>query len=157
MRKYIILYAPDTTASSTLIDLIFVSSINFVHSCTTVPPLGNADHYGLQLIFSTTTPKKSSKTIKRKVWRYSLADWDRASELLDSIDWDFLLPQDVESYWSAWKIYFMQVMELCIPHTTAKIKNNPPWMNEEILRLVLLGKETSYSKLLSPLVNLQTD
>ena len=63
---------------------------------------------------------------------YSLADWDRAAEMLDSIDWDSLLPQDVDSYWSTLKNYFMQIMELCIPHTTAKIKTNPSWMNEEI-------------------------
>ena len=41
-----------TVTSSTLIDLIFASSVNFVKSCTTIPPLANADHYGLILIFS---------------------------------------------------------------------------------------------------------
>ena len=56
--------------------------------------------------------------------------------MLDSIDWDSLLPHDVDSYCSAWENYFIQVMELCIPHTTAKIKDNPPWMNEEILSAI---------------------
>ena len=64
------------------IDLIFVSSITFVQFCSTIPSLGNADHYGLHLIFKTTAPKMCVKAIKRKVWRYSLADWDQASELL---------------------------------------------------------------------------
>ena len=49
-----------SSCSSTLIDLIFVSSITFVQSCTTIPPLGNADHYGLLLIFSITAPRKSA-------------------------------------------------------------------------------------------------
>ena len=54
--------------------------------------------------------------MKRTVWRYSQADWERVSEILDCIDWDTLLPPDVDAYWAAWKNYFMQVMELCIPH-----------------------------------------
>ena len=42
-----------SNSSSTLIDLIFVSSIVSVESCVTVPPpLANADHFGLQLVFT---------------------------------------------------------------------------------------------------------
>ena len=121
--------------SSTLIDLIFVSSINYVQSCTTIPALANADHFGLRLIFSTIVHKTSPSSISRKVWRYSLADWNRAAEILDSIDWDSLLPSgtDVDAYWSAWKNYFVQAIELCIPHAVAKVKKNPPWINQGIL------------------------
>ena len=42
-----------TESSSTLIDLIFVSSSVIVNYCSTLPPLANADHYGLQLIMTT--------------------------------------------------------------------------------------------------------
>ena len=34
-----------SSSSSTLIDLIFVSSINLIQSCKTIPALANADHY----------------------------------------------------------------------------------------------------------------
>lgn len=55
-----------TVTSSTLIDLIFASSVNFVKSCTTIPPLANADHYGLILIFSIGSCKKSTDKIDFK-------------------------------------------------------------------------------------------
>ena len=77
-----------SSSLSTLIDLIFVSSIVSVQSCVTVPPLANADHFGLQLVFTTSHPKRCKKSSTRRVWQYSLADFDRAAELLDSVDWD---------------------------------------------------------------------
>ena len=52
------------------------------------------------------------KGFTRKVWRYALADFDCANELLDIIDWDSLLPHDdVNAYWAA---YFLQITEICI-------------------------------------------
>jgi len=45
--------------------------------------------------------------------RTALAELDHASELLDSVDWDSLLLHDVNTYWSVWKNYFMQIMEIC--------------------------------------------
>ena len=123
-----------TATSSTLIDLIFVSSIIFVKSCTTIPPLANADHRGLKFVFSIGSSKNSTKPITRRVWRYSLADWDKAAEILDCIEWDALLPDDVNLFWSAWKHYFLQTMEICIPHTMAEIKRNPPWITKAVLK-----------------------
>ena len=108
-----------------LIDNLFVTRVK---SCTTIPPVANADHCGLTLTFSISSSKKSTKLITRQIWRYSSADWDRAAEMLDSIEWDNLLPDAVDQYWSTWKHYFLQVMEICIPHAVAKTKRNPPWI-----------------------------
>ena len=78
---------------------------------------------------SQTLDKVYYKEIK--VWHYSLAEFDRAAELLESVDWDSLLPQDdVNTYWSAWINYFMQIMEICIPHSVVKVKRNLPWVNK---------------------------
>ena len=65
----------------------------------------------------------------------SLLKWNRALEILDCIDWNSLLPcdADVDAYWSAWKNYFMQAIELSIPHTVTKVKKNLPWINSVIL------------------------
>ena len=64
----------------------------------------------------------------------ALADFDRANELLDTIEWDSLLPQDdVNTYWAAWKVYFLQIMEICIPSGKVKVRRNLPWINKEVL------------------------
>ena len=125
-----------TSSTMTLIDLIFVSSINSVKSCVTVSPLANADHFGLQLILSISSLRRLQKSVPRKLWRYSLADWQKAAELLECVEWDLILPSDADEYWRNWKSYFMQIMEICIPHTNAKVKRNPPWLNRSILNAI---------------------
>ena len=117
-----------TNISSTLIDLIFVSSVSFVQSCVTIQALGNADHHGLLLIFTHSVRKRTSIPINRKVWH-----WDRAVEILDNIDWDSLLPSEVNACWTAWRNYFMQIS---IPCAVTRVKKNPPWINQEILSAI---------------------
>ena len=110
-------------SSSSLIDLIFVSSVVSVLSCTTVPPLANGDHYGLQLLFTMPFHSYQVKRFTRKVWQYALADFDRANELLDTIDWDSLLPQDdVNTYWAAWKMYFFKSWRFVYPVERSKLE-----------------------------------
>ena len=88
---------------SSLIDLAFVSVPGMVQSCETIPPLANSDHLGIHLIMTTK--------LKKKV-------------LLDESDTDM--------YWSSFKHYFLQIMEICIPHVLVKTKRNVPWFNKEI-------------------------
>ena len=56
--------------------------------------------------------------------------------MLDCIEWDALLTEDVNQYWSTWKHYFLQIMELCIPHTVANVKRNPPWITKNVLNAI---------------------
>ena len=81
---------------------------------------------------SVKCQKKKSKPIVRKIWRFSFADFDRAAELLNAIEWEEILPNDVESYWADLKTYFLQRMEMCIPQAMIKFKKTVPWMNNAI-------------------------
>ena len=77
----------------------------------------------------------SQKVINRTIWRYNQADFDQATELLETTEWDLTIPQeccDVDAYWLAWKNYFMQVVQMCVPRATVKVKTNVPWMNQTI-------------------------
>ena len=58
-------------------------------------------------------------------------DWGHTIELLDSIEWGSILPDDVsvDAYWSIWKTFFMQIMEICTPNAALRLKRNDPWMN----------------------------
>ena len=75
-------------SAKALIRITSAITLVSVQSCITVPPLANADHSGILLEFATPYRKPQTKSTTRKVWRYSHADFDRAAELLDSIDWD---------------------------------------------------------------------
>lgn len=61
---------------STLIDLIFVSPSVNIDLCSTIPPLLNSDHFGVHLRVPMKYIKKRPKPIVRKIWRYTLADFD---------------------------------------------------------------------------------
>ena len=78
-------------------------SVNSVKFCKIIPPLANANHCGLQLTFTIASLKKLAKSVPRKVWRYSLADWQKAAELLECTEWDSILPCTVNEQWNDWK------------------------------------------------------
>ena len=79
--------------SSTLIDLAFVSVPGLVQLCETLPPLANSDHLGIHLNLSAKVCKSASKQQLRRIWRYNYADFDKATELLDEIEWEMLLKE----------------------------------------------------------------
>ena len=81
---------------------------------------------------SVKCQKKKSKPIFRKIWQFSLADFDCAAKLLDAIEWEEILPNDVKSYRADLKTHFLQVMELCIPQAMIKFKKAVLWMNSAI-------------------------
>ena len=122
-------------STSTLIDLAFVSTRRMVQFCETIPPLANSDHLGIYLHLSNKLCKNIQKPQTRKIWQYNLADFDQAVELLEAIEWEHLLnDSDPSLYWSAWKHYFLQIMDIFIPHITVNTKKfgNIPWINNEI-------------------------
>ena len=48
----------------------------------------------------------------RPIWRYALADFSRACELLDATNWDPMMAMDIDQAWEFWQQKFM---EQCIP------------------------------------------
>ena len=69
----------------------------------------------------------------RKVWRYASADFPRACELIEHIDWDSVVTGDVNEALSNWERKFVQVMEECIPMGTILSKPNLPWLTRDLL------------------------
>ena len=78
---------------SSTIDLVLVSKPNNVKRCTVIPELANSDHLGLFVTMNQTQCVKAN-TITRKVWHYLQADFDRASEIIDTIDGEAELNSD---------------------------------------------------------------
>ena len=112
------------------------TTINWSHFCfithSSIPPLANSDHFGLQLNMSITSHKRQNKIPPRRVWRYSHADFVSIALQLDDTDWDVLLDDDVDSSWIRWKNHFLQIMSQCIPQITIKSERNVPWVTRAI-------------------------
>ena len=99
----------------------------------TIPSLSNSDHEGILMEFSQK-PVKAEKTQGRKIWCYSYADWDKASELIDGFNWDSVLSQDIDQSWKQWHQHFMAIMAQSIPNSTIPTRRNLPWLNSSIVK-----------------------
>ena len=119
------------TGNPSLIDLVFISCPDKLLSCVTVPPLGGSDHLGVHLAFK----KNSSPVVpsnQRTVWRYKLANFERACELLDKVNWTEVLSGDINKAAQQWEEQFLNVMEQCIPKVTITPGHNLPWLTKDL-------------------------
>ena len=118
-----------------MIDLVFVSDPHLVRSCSTVPPLSNSDHLGLQVDLSLRSTIITPKS--HVVWRYKHADWERACDLINSTDWKSLLNQsDMNKSWCNWRDKFMQIMHETIPSGTIPPRRNRPWLTKKLIQAI---------------------
>ena len=119
--------------TTSIIDLLFISNRHLIDTCSTIPPLANSDHLGLMAKLSFKSTRRIPKG--RVVWRYSLANWERACDLIEAIDWHPLLdPIDINKSWTNWSNAFLNIMEKCIPKTTLPRRKNRPWLSKKILQ-----------------------
>ena len=100
--------------------------------CTTIPPLENSDHYGIYTALKWRVKKVISNS--RLIWRYKYADFEKACFLLDTIDWDIVLPNDVSNAWLTWQTIFLQIMEECVPRVVLRARHNLPWLDKRIVQ-----------------------
>lgn len=125
-----------TDSHCSLIDLIFVSNMHFFSNCCTIPQLSNSDHLGLSLLMKHCNAPSVSHP-RRTVWRYNLADFDRANELLCDLEINELLdPASIQRSWENLKAAFLDVMEQCIPKSVLPQKRSLPWLTKEIVQLI---------------------
>ena len=124
------------SGTTSLIDLAFVPNLSQVNSCSVVPPLSNSDHYGIQLEFAKPSIPVQNPKKPRLVWRYALADFTKANETIESIDWDFLITDDVNVSLANWQKKYMSIMEDCIPRRALPKRRNLPWMSKKITQSI---------------------
>ena len=99
----------------------------------------NADHNGIhvQCTWKPTAKHNCENHAKgRVVWCYSQADWERASTLIDSFDWNSLLSEDVNESWSRWCQQFLSIMKQCIPRRTLPKRKNLPWLSKRLVNSI---------------------
>ena len=76
-----------------------------------MPPLSNSDHSSIEIKLELSNSRPTSTNLRRQVWNYEDADFNRACELIDSIDWDSMLTEDIRSSLFLWHERFMSIME----------------------------------------------
>ena len=77
-----------------IIDLVFISNTHLFKFCNIIPQLANSDHFGLHVCIKRTS--HTTQYICRKIWRYKHADFNRANDLLMTVDLDSIIdPKDI--------------------------------------------------------------
>ena len=108
-------------------------------SCETVPPLGSSDHLGVHLALKRSIIC-SAPSDQWTIWRYKYADYEKAAELLERLDWSEVLSGDIDTAAQKWEEQFLTIMEQCIPKVTITPGSNLPWLSKEF-RKVLSSKK----------------
>ena len=121
--------------TSSLIDLVLMSAPQSLVECTTVTPLLSSLHpvrYHLGVFIWVDVPSCNPQPRQRRrdIWRYQLADFHKASELLRNLNIEAIFADaDVDACWLSWKQAFLNIMDTCIPkltHQTGKVY--PGWL-----------------------------
>ena len=125
------------SGTPSIIDLVFVSNPTYLTSCSTISPLSSSDHLGILLTYKLPTTNKRPHSCRRTVWCYSLADFEKAREMLDSVDWDQLLDEpNVNQCWQTWQSTYLNIISKCIPKKVLSSRRNLPWINPAICRAI---------------------
>ena len=120
--------------SSTLIDLVLLSQPPLLISCHTVPPLANSDHHGIHLKLKTRKQNSNMHVSRRKVWRYTHADFPKPNYLLDELDLEHIfVSSDIDQSWINWREAFLSIMDLCIPHGTLPTRKSLTWLTKTLI------------------------
>ncbi|XP_039748169.1 uncharacterized protein LOC120625207 [Pararge aegeria] len=96
-------------------------------------PLGTSDHCLVKSV-SNYYPPASDSTVKRRVWRYRLADWDEMRHFFASYPWRQICfsSKDPSSCEKAISGVIRQAMEFFIPFSDVSLAGKtPPWYNAE--------------------------
>ena len=134
------------SGNATLIDLALVSNREAVEDCSILPPLMNSDHNGLSLTITKSMKKPSKSMPKREIWKYSKADFAKASNMIDDFNWDSQFHgKSVDEACSAWEEAILLIMDHCIPKGKVPKKKNTPWASPSI-RQTILKRNYAYKR-----------
>ncbi len=97
-----------------------------------IPPLSNSDHNGISLNLKCRSTRLNAPTTRRPIWKYKLANFDVANEILSDVNWDRLLDEDIKQPWNNWQGQCLSVMEDCIPNGVLPKRKHPPWITKQM-------------------------
>ena len=105
--------------------------MSYFSSCHVIPPLANSDHFWNLYTYEVKSSRRVDRP-QRVIWQYAHADWERACELLDAVNWNALYSDNINIFWEHWRKTFLDIMEQCIPKLRIYKQRNLPWLSASI-------------------------
>ena len=117
------------SANVVLATLFLYTYILLLQDCSVIPELPNSDHMGISATMRWETFREFQPKTSRPIWRYALADFLRACDLLDATNWDPMMAMDLDQAWEFWQQMFLNIMEQCIPKGSLPQRKCVPWIS----------------------------
>ena len=126
------LISEPTHKNGNTLDLIFTNIPNLI---TNVTVLGHdevckSDHFGIN--FDIKLDIKTQRTVKRKMYNFTKANWKNLNYDLKQVDWDKLIgSHDPHISWPNFKLVLNKLCDKHIPKKSVKDQFLPPWYDSE--------------------------
>ena len=125
----------NSNGNHTIIDLVFVSHEQQISDCSVIAPLANSDHCGLRVTLSWKMPQRMTPMRPRTVWRYKDANFAKARDMINAINWSSVLPMDnPDTAAMVWQNKFLDIMDECIPAQRLPRRRKLPWLTKNVVR-----------------------
>ena len=126
------------TRENNILDLIFTSEPDMVEESQVCGKLGDSDH---DMIIAHLTLSVAKMDNHRRVPIFQRMKRNRLRRILQNADWDSLLSGDTEGAWAAFKQFYNEAVESCLPYKTIGEKKKPMWMTRRAQKLVAKKKK----------------
>ena len=138
------------TRGDNVLDLVITSVASQVNDISVLSPKESGlftDHG--TIVFHLKISRKAAPPITRTVYDYSRGDFNGLRSGIGAIDLcSTINTDDVNISWHQWKDAFLAAVQDYIPKKNIKGRNNPPWINGDIVH-ALRKKESARQKFLS--------
>ena len=123
---------PEPTRKANTLDLIFCNTPDMVCGIKIADNLQGTDHQAVDFSLSLTIPAQT--LVRRWVYSFKHADFDKFRNLLSVIPWkSCLLGENIEEDWQCFKDLLFSAANQCIPRVMIKNKKRKSWLSDETL------------------------
>ena len=127
------------TRGENTLDLIFTSEPDMIEESHVIGKLGDSDH---DLIMARLTLDVVRKGSHRRIPIFRRMKRNRLRNTFLHADWNAMIGGgSMEQAWSAFKGFFREAVESCVPYKTVGEKRKPLWMTRRAQRLVAKKKK----------------
>ena len=127
-----------TGHSSSIIDLIFTSTPDSIVECGVGEPFLQQDlRYHCPIYAIIKFEKTTSRSYRRLIWRYNVADFDAFRDHVSSTDWNQIKCADLDKYVDNFISLINNAALRFIPHKSVVVKNSDcSWMTSNIKKRI---------------------
>ena len=129
----------EPTRAHNILDLVYTNMEDSISSLEVSKDLSiPSDHHSV--VFDLQISHWKIKSSLRVVYNFKKGDFDSLRTLLKSTSFDDIFQNnDIETCWFTWKQRFIEAVDKCIPKLKLKSANTPPWIDGEVIHILLIS------------------